>query len=271
MSDKTPDKVLTFDTLFTNNHIQILKVLLFYLPEKDKKQLAVFIKFLELQYTLSYFEEMHFGCNPLNCSSVNSSGECSSCQNFSSFSFGKDLLHNEEFMALLSSLLQDVEGYLSPAEKEMINRIKGMKNTMDMMAQYKEMMEMMSAMQGMGGFDMNNFDMSSFGMGGFSADGFGAGGFGSDGFGAGGSSTENADIKDSSTGDFDASDSDMDSFDTDSSDKGDSKEEKSTSGTSPLFDALSAFLSPEQQLVFEALQSMQNSAGAETATDENTP
>lgn len=229
MSDKTPDKVLTFDTLFTNNHIQILKVLLFYLPEKDKKQLAIFIKFLELQYTLSYFKEMHFGCNPLNCSSVNPSGECRSCQDFSSFTFGKDLLHNEEFMALLSNLLQDVEGYLSPAEKEMINKIKGMKNTMDMMAQYKEMMEMMGSMQGMGGFNMNDFDMSDFGM---------------DGFGASDSSTKKADGKDSSTGDFDA-------------------------GTSPLLDALSAFLSPEQQVVFEALQGMQNAAGPDTATKEN--
>ena len=50
------DKVLAFDTIFTSNHIKMLKILLFFLDSPMQKMLAVYIKFLELQYTLSYFD-----------------------------------------------------------------------------------------------------------------------------------------------------------------------------------------------------------------------
>lgn len=54
---KDADKVLAFDTLFTTNHIKMLKVLLFYFDSSTQKMLAVFIRFLELQYTISYFQK----------------------------------------------------------------------------------------------------------------------------------------------------------------------------------------------------------------------
>ena len=44
------DKVLAFDTLFTTNHIKMLKVLLFYFDPSAQKMLAVLIKFLELHF-----------------------------------------------------------------------------------------------------------------------------------------------------------------------------------------------------------------------------
>lgn len=50
-----PDKIQTFDTLFTNNHIQIYKILLPYLEPSLQKQLAIYIKYMEFQYTLTYF------------------------------------------------------------------------------------------------------------------------------------------------------------------------------------------------------------------------
>lgn len=46
---------MAFDTLFTTNHIQMLKILLTYVDTSMQKTLAVYIKFLELQYTLSFF------------------------------------------------------------------------------------------------------------------------------------------------------------------------------------------------------------------------
>ena len=49
------DKVLAFDTIFTSNHIKMLKILLFFLDSPMQKWLAIYIKFMELQYTLSYF------------------------------------------------------------------------------------------------------------------------------------------------------------------------------------------------------------------------
>ncbi len=50
------DKVTAFDALFTTNHIQMLKILLPCLKYGMQKQLAVYIKWLELQYTLDFFQ-----------------------------------------------------------------------------------------------------------------------------------------------------------------------------------------------------------------------
>lgn len=52
-----PDKIQAFDALFTNNQIQICKILLHYLEPSMQKSLAIYIKFMELQYTLTYFNK----------------------------------------------------------------------------------------------------------------------------------------------------------------------------------------------------------------------
>ena len=64
--DKTSavDKVLAFDTIFTNNHIKMLKVLLSYFDPAIQKTLAIYIKFLELNYTMEYFRR-HPNCTRL--------------------------------------------------------------------------------------------------------------------------------------------------------------------------------------------------------------
>ena len=54
---KDSDYVLAFDTLYTNNHIQMLKVILPRLPRERRNQLALYIKYKEFQYTLSYVEK----------------------------------------------------------------------------------------------------------------------------------------------------------------------------------------------------------------------
>ena len=57
MDDNRIDKPAAFDTLFTNNRIQILKTLAYYIDPHLLKGLAVYIKFLELQYTLALFRK----------------------------------------------------------------------------------------------------------------------------------------------------------------------------------------------------------------------
>lgn len=54
MDEKEKDAVFLFDTLYTTNHIQMLKILLSYFPENSRNQLAIFIKFQEFQYTMEY-------------------------------------------------------------------------------------------------------------------------------------------------------------------------------------------------------------------------
>ena len=64
MEDKGQEKILAFDTLFTNNHIQMLKILLTFLPPSRQNKLAIYIKFLELQYTLQFLK--HFPLSAVN-------------------------------------------------------------------------------------------------------------------------------------------------------------------------------------------------------------
>ncbi|MCH5274348.1 MAG: hypothetical protein J1E65_00815 [Lachnospiraceae bacterium] len=58
------DRIRAFDALFTTNHIQIYKLLLPYLDPSLQQQLAVYIKYLEFQYTAAYFKHHPFGCMP---------------------------------------------------------------------------------------------------------------------------------------------------------------------------------------------------------------
>ena len=49
-----PNQIQAFDALFTNNQIQIYKLLLPYLDSSMQKNLAIHIKYMEFQYTLNY-------------------------------------------------------------------------------------------------------------------------------------------------------------------------------------------------------------------------
>ena len=46
--------VMAFDALYTTNQIQKFKVLLPYIEPSMQKHLAVYIKYMELQYTMRY-------------------------------------------------------------------------------------------------------------------------------------------------------------------------------------------------------------------------
>ena len=48
------DKIACFDRVFCSNHIRMLKILLHYIPGVFRRQLTVYIKFLELQQVLSH-------------------------------------------------------------------------------------------------------------------------------------------------------------------------------------------------------------------------
>lgn len=56
MADRKEDtsSVMAFDALYTTNQIQKLKVLLPYIEPSMQKHLAVYIKYMEFQYTLTY-------------------------------------------------------------------------------------------------------------------------------------------------------------------------------------------------------------------------
>lgn len=56
MQEEGKDKILAFDTLFTTNQIQMYKIIASYLPPVEQQKIAIYIKFMELQYTISFFQ-----------------------------------------------------------------------------------------------------------------------------------------------------------------------------------------------------------------------
>lgn len=53
-NEQLAEAILAFDTLYTTNHIQMLKLISSYLDAKSRHQLAMLIKWQELLYTLSF-------------------------------------------------------------------------------------------------------------------------------------------------------------------------------------------------------------------------
>lgn len=57
MDSNECSKVIAFDTLFCTNHIQMLKIILPYMDNQTQKSMAIYIKFLELNYTIEFFKK----------------------------------------------------------------------------------------------------------------------------------------------------------------------------------------------------------------------
>lgn len=112
MSNKEDDKILAFDTLFTNNHIQMMKIIMPFLDSSKQRYIAIYIKYLELRYTISYFQTNPFPPFPRITDSL--------------------------------QICQEILPYCSPEEKK---RMEQMENLFSVMRNYQEMMEMFSAMQ----------------------------------------------------------------------------------------------------------------------------
>lgn len=119
MSEREQDKVWAFDTLFTNNHIQKLKILMPYFDRSMQKHLAVYIKFLELQYTMNFFRSYP-------------SADLAPLPRESSMDFSK--------------MCTEMIPYCNPSERTQMENMQNMFRTYE---NYKEMMEMVQMMKDM--------------------------------------------------------------------------------------------------------------------------
>ena len=117
MDREEQDKVMAFDALFTTNHIQMMKVIMTYLEPRIQKSIAFYIKFMELQYTLSFFRMYP------NASM-------------------KGLPHEETFST--EKLMNEVLPYCTPSERESLINIK---NTLQSFTNMQEMMQMLQTMK----------------------------------------------------------------------------------------------------------------------------
>lgn len=116
MEENGQEKVIAFDTLFTTNHIQMLKILLTYMEPSSQKTVAVYIKFLELQYTLSFFK-MH---------------PASSLPRFP---------HEDSFNA--SKLCDEILPLCSQTEQGKLKQMKNMYQNFENMQEMMQMVQMM--------------------------------------------------------------------------------------------------------------------------------
>lgn len=102
MEQKGPKPMTPFDSLVTPDSLYTLKLMLPYTPSQTQRTLAVYIKFLELRYTIEHFHGF-------------------SSQNTS------------------ASLLDGLKDYLGPEEKEMMEQTEMMMHMMEMMQNTPDM------------------------------------------------------------------------------------------------------------------------------------
>lgn len=125
---------MAFDALYTNNQIQKLKVLLPYIEPSMQKNIAIYIKYMELRYTMNLFKK-----HPFHICSYN----------------------DEVQKPDIKKIVRELRPYCTEAESRQLEQMESLFQTMEM---YQEMSQTMSAMQeifpgmdmgigGMGGFD----------------------------------------------------------------------------------------------------------------------
>lgn len=100
--EKRPPQLLTpFDMMVTSPQLQTMKLLLPYLPSVYQRMLAFYIKFTELQNTLSHFSSMHTSPKKSNTTPFD--------------------------------MLEEIRPYMDPKDFESIDSLLSMLNMMEMM------------------------------------------------------------------------------------------------------------------------------------------
>ncbi|MCM1569556.1 MAG: hypothetical protein NC081_08930 [Roseburia sp.] len=130
MEEKELHKITAFDTLFTTNQIQILKILLTYLAPSSRKGLAIYIKLLELRYTIAFFDK-HPHADILHA---------------------PDADNSDKFQ-----IFDEILPLCSPSEQEKLQKMRSMYQNFENM---QEMMQIVQMMQEM--FPEGNSPLSSF-------------------------------------------------------------------------------------------------------------
>lgn len=119
MEQQDGNKVMAFDTLFSTNHIAMLKILLSCLDYQAQKSMAVYIKFLELQYTIHYYNQ---NPHPLcGCTGPDASRD-------------------------LPSLCKELLPYCDEKEKKQIEKLCSLFQSMEMYREFSKTMETMKDM-----------------------------------------------------------------------------------------------------------------------------
>ena len=114
--EENTEAILAFDTLYTTNHMKILKLLIPYLETEHQKKLAVFIKLQELMFTLNFFRQ------------------------YSASLYSPDFKQGKKMD--LNTLIPLLIPYCNEAEKNIISQFSQIQNMMNMMEQMQVYMPM---------------------------------------------------------------------------------------------------------------------------------
>ncbi len=103
MTEKEHEQIVAFDTLFSTNHIQMLKVILPFTDHQTQKFMAVCIKFLELQYTIDFCNKHPFSLS--ECADQKETPDISNlCSRLLPFCNRSEKKHLEQIQTALKSL-----------------------------------------------------------------------------------------------------------------------------------------------------------------------
>lgn len=115
MEKQETDCITAFDTLYTTNQLQMLKILFPYLEPDMQSHIAVYIKLNELLVTL-HFSKARTSHSPV--------------------------CHKKKDMDF-PSLIKELSPFLSRDEKDMLQKMSEMMDTMENFQQISQMMQMM--------------------------------------------------------------------------------------------------------------------------------
>ena len=135
------EKIASFDCTYTSNHIRMLKILLHYVPKNFRKNLIIYIKFMELQQAFS-----SNGSLPkynINQAAENSTDSAPDPSDF-------------------TSLIRELLPFCSSREEQQFRNMENMLNNFEQMKNMMEMFEMMKDMKDMFGDGEGGFDPEMF-------------------------------------------------------------------------------------------------------------
>lgn len=112
MGKQDQDSIQAFDALYTTNQIQIMKILLPFCPPETRRSLAVIIRFLEFQYTLTL---------------VRSHPEC---------------FRDPPLPFSLGDICEKISGYCPPQLRSLLEQVQSMQNAMQMYEEMKQVMDL---------------------------------------------------------------------------------------------------------------------------------
>ena len=98
------ENVMAFDALYTTNQIQKIKVLLPYIEPSMQKHLAVYIKYMELQYTMKHVKRHPFQISGCSISSDEKPDLRSLCRQLSLYSSPEEIRQLEQLQNMFETL-----------------------------------------------------------------------------------------------------------------------------------------------------------------------